>query len=73
MIPSVDDYFERVSPGPRRAASRRRQCQRVTAGPQLKRGGRRALPVLETELPRLIDEGVLVYSLGGDGGESNSP
>ena len=55
VIPSVDDYFERVSPGLRRAASRRRQCQRVTAGPRLKRGGRRVLPVLETELPRLID------------------
>ena len=63
VIPSVDDYFERVSPGPRRAASRRRQCQRVTAGPQLKRGGRRSLPVLETILPRLLDGGVSVHSL----------
>ena len=67
----MDDYSERVSPGPRPAASRRRQYQPETATHPLEPGERQVLPVLETELPRLINRGDLDHYFGGDGGGSN--
>ena len=50
--------MEEASLGPRPAASRRRQCQPATVTRPPVPDTRQALPVLETELPRLLDEGV---------------